>query len=544
MQAKYANDPERLQVRTAAFPPRWAMHPTASRPRNALLRPAALCRTCRSPRCPTHPCTHPCAGGDRQGVPDRGREPAGRLPALPGHHPGLHRPVPVRREGASECKRFARRNQGRGAGPRPAATAAEGPVGPRRTLTVFPSRAPALCRSALSNVADEGLLSDGFFWIPSLAGPTTVNVSRRRRAPPSPLLPRKLEAAVLRRSRRRALSRRAPRLAPLALTAPPPTGPPPAAQGGLGWLFSWENGAPQLGWQQTGAYLVLPILLIVSQASPRPGMAAPRVRQRHAARGASRCSHVRFWAARPPLHAVRHLPRSLSTAAVHKPEGDQPAAAEPGPLPAEHPGHPQISAHHDRCALPGTRPHSARATSIRPCLPGGGKRRGVARAPAPGLAPNLCKPATTPTSTPCVLLPARLLLAQCAQRPHPVLVHQQPDHHRAAGGRRCLSPGNGWQAPPCQRPRPAARHACRAPSPPTERPQSGRGQPARALAQPPAHPQGLAPAAPPRSSTCAASSRARSRWRPAPATPPLPSSTSSRWIRSPAVSRPGGGLLL
>ncbi|PRW39360.1 ALBINO3 chloroplastic isoform B [Chlorella sorokiniana] len=63
---------------------------------------------------------------------------------------------------------------------------------------------------ALSNVADEGLLTDGFFWIPSLAGPTTVN-------------------------------------------------------GGLGWLTSWENGAPQLGWSATGAYLVLPILLIVSQ---------------------------------------------------------------------------------------------------------------------------------------------------------------------------------------------------------------------------------------------------------------------------------------
>lgn len=27
---------------------------------------------------------------------------------------------------------------------------------------------------ALSNVADEGLLSEGFFWIPSLAGPTTL----------------------------------------------------------------------------------------------------------------------------------------------------------------------------------------------------------------------------------------------------------------------------------------------------------------------------------------------------------------------------------
>ncbi len=27
---------------------------------------------------------------------------------------------------------------------------------------------------ALSNVADEGLLTDGFFWIPSLAGPTSM----------------------------------------------------------------------------------------------------------------------------------------------------------------------------------------------------------------------------------------------------------------------------------------------------------------------------------------------------------------------------------
>lgn len=63
---------------------------------------------------------------------------------------------------------------------------------------------------ALSNVADEGLLTEGFFWIPSLAGPTTVN-------------------------------------------------------GGLGWLTQWQDGAPVLGYGQTAAYLVLPILLIVSQ---------------------------------------------------------------------------------------------------------------------------------------------------------------------------------------------------------------------------------------------------------------------------------------
>ena len=29
-------------------------------------------------------------------------------------------------------------------------------------------------RRALSNVADEGLLTEGFFWIPSLAGPTSI----------------------------------------------------------------------------------------------------------------------------------------------------------------------------------------------------------------------------------------------------------------------------------------------------------------------------------------------------------------------------------
>ncbi len=63
---------------------------------------------------------------------------------------------------------------------------------------------------ALSNVADEGLLTEGFFWIPSLAGPTKLN-------------------------------------------------------GGLGWLSLAENGAPPLGWHDTISYLVLPVLLVISQ---------------------------------------------------------------------------------------------------------------------------------------------------------------------------------------------------------------------------------------------------------------------------------------
>ncbi|KAK9799392.1 hypothetical protein WJX73_000526 [Symbiochloris irregularis] len=68
---------------------------------------------------------------------------------------------------------------------------------------------------ALSNVADEGLLTEGFFWIPSLAGPTSLAAQK--------------------------------------------TG------GGFGWLFSFQNGAPPLGWHDTICYLVLPVGLVVSQ---------------------------------------------------------------------------------------------------------------------------------------------------------------------------------------------------------------------------------------------------------------------------------------
>ncbi|KAK9827918.1 hypothetical protein WJX74_009095 [Apatococcus lobatus] len=68
---------------------------------------------------------------------------------------------------------------------------------------------------ALSNVADRGLLTEGFFWIPSLAGPTTL--------------------------------------------AARTTG------GGFSWLFPFKDGAPPIGWGEASAYLVLPVLLVVSQ---------------------------------------------------------------------------------------------------------------------------------------------------------------------------------------------------------------------------------------------------------------------------------------
>ncbi|KFK44506.1 hypothetical protein AALP_AA1G265700 [Arabis alpina] len=68
---------------------------------------------------------------------------------------------------------------------------------------------------ALSNVADEGLLTEGFFWIPSLAGPTTVAARQ--------------------------------------------------SGSGISWLFPFTEGHPPLGWSDTLAYLVLPLLLVFSQ---------------------------------------------------------------------------------------------------------------------------------------------------------------------------------------------------------------------------------------------------------------------------------------
>ncbi|XP_028775794.1 inner membrane protein PPF-1, chloroplastic [Neltuma alba] len=68
---------------------------------------------------------------------------------------------------------------------------------------------------ALSNVANEGLLTEGFFWIPSLGGPTTIAARQ--------------------------------------------------SGSGISWLLPFVDGHPPLGWQDTAAYLVLPILLVVSQ---------------------------------------------------------------------------------------------------------------------------------------------------------------------------------------------------------------------------------------------------------------------------------------
>ncbi|XP_047330518.1 inner membrane protein PPF-1, chloroplastic [Impatiens glandulifera] len=68
---------------------------------------------------------------------------------------------------------------------------------------------------ALSNVANEGLLTEGFFWIPSLGGPTSIAARQ--------------------------------------------------SGSGVSWLFPFVDGHPPLGWGDTTAYLVLPVLLVASQ---------------------------------------------------------------------------------------------------------------------------------------------------------------------------------------------------------------------------------------------------------------------------------------
>lgn len=68
---------------------------------------------------------------------------------------------------------------------------------------------------ALSNVAEEGLLTEGFFWIPSLGGPTTLAAQK--------------------------------------------------AGGGFSWLLPLQDGAPPIGWADAIAYLSLPVLLVASQ---------------------------------------------------------------------------------------------------------------------------------------------------------------------------------------------------------------------------------------------------------------------------------------
>ncbi|CAK0779373.1 hypothetical protein CVIRNUC_004757 [Coccomyxa viridis] len=67
----------------------------------------------------------------------------------------------------------------------------------------------------LSNVSQAGLLTEGFYWIPSLSGPASLADQR--------------------------------------------------AGAGTAWLLPLVNGAPPIGWEEASKYLVLPVLLVVAQ---------------------------------------------------------------------------------------------------------------------------------------------------------------------------------------------------------------------------------------------------------------------------------------
>ena len=75
---------------------------------------------------------------------------------------------------------------------------------------------------SLLQLSREGLLHEGFFWIPSLAGPVSDY-----------------------------------------------------GQGIGHWLFPFVNGAPPIGWGAAVAYLVLPVLLVVSQLYMQQMMTPP-----------------------------------------------------------------------------------------------------------------------------------------------------------------------------------------------------------------------------------------------------------------------------
>lgn len=80
---------------------------------------------------------------------------------------------------------------------------------------------------ALTNAAEQGLLKEGFFWIPTLSGPVSMSENQ--------------------------------------------------SGAGLSWLFPFVDGAPPIGWNVAGAYLILPVLLVVSQYASQK-IISPQVR--------------------------------------------------------------------------------------------------------------------------------------------------------------------------------------------------------------------------------------------------------------------------
>jgi YidC/Oxa1 family membrane protein insertase len=107
---------------------------------------------------------------------------------------------------------------------------------------------------ALTKAADDGLLTAGFFWIPSLGGPTDMAARQAVRAASFTGASASARAQLAAHTH----SSTMPALRRLHLVHTP--------QGsGLAWLFPFVDGAPPIGWHDAVSYLILPVLLIISQ---------------------------------------------------------------------------------------------------------------------------------------------------------------------------------------------------------------------------------------------------------------------------------------
>ncbi|KAF9673385.1 hypothetical protein SADUNF_Sadunf10G0018600 [Salix dunnii] len=118
---------------------------------------------------------------------------------------------------------------------------------------------------ALSNVANEGLLTEGFFWIPSLAGPTTI-ASRQNGSGISWLFPFVVSALI--QLIRMGFCLDFEYIILFTVFVAQFFWSPSSMFVDLSCCllldFS-QDGHPPLGWSDTLAYLVLPVILVVSQ---------------------------------------------------------------------------------------------------------------------------------------------------------------------------------------------------------------------------------------------------------------------------------------
>ncbi|CAI5936751.1 unnamed protein product, partial [Closterium sp. NIES-65] len=132
---------------------------------------------------------------------------------------------------------------------------------------------------ALSNVAKEGVLTEGFFWIPSLAGPTSIDPTVEGSGI-SWLFPFIVSTRCCFRASLMAMAFPHPSL-PIAPSlhnsiTPPSLSPFISRHRPSQPKPHCRMAPPPLGWEATAAYLVLPVLLVVSQALSMQIMQPPQ----------------------------------------------------------------------------------------------------------------------------------------------------------------------------------------------------------------------------------------------------------------------------